>query len=197
MPSSVAMAAYPSSHIRPASVIRISSTTSVTPGRVIMGSVTIVASLASTRPESISMEKPCANRKCSARPRGVLASFSRARRCSRLGRDAEDAEGLLRVRTIWSHDFGWLRGEQLDLVVYFLPIRRTTLAWGEKFRRPRPVQGGRGRPGGRHPAAARQNGERPAPHYVREPRLSCWRFCGCDETFPLRLRGGLQPAGAL
>jgi hypothetical protein len=47
-------AAYPSSDIRPAFVMRISSTTSVTPGRAVMGAVTIVASLASTRLESIS-----------------------------------------------------------------------------------------------------------------------------------------------
>jgi hypothetical protein len=74
----------------------MSSTTSVTPGRANMGSVTIVASLASTRMESISKENPRAKMKCSVRPRGVSASCLRARRCSRLKRDAEHVEGLLR-----------------------------------------------------------------------------------------------------
>jgi hypothetical protein len=43
---------------------------SVTPGRGVIGSVKTIASLASTRLESISTEKPCARRKCSVRPRG-------------------------------------------------------------------------------------------------------------------------------
>jgi hypothetical protein len=78
-----------------------------TPRGAIMGSVTTIASLASTRLESISTEKPCAKRKCSVRPRGVPASFLRARRCSRLKRHAEDVEALLRqVGTIRSARVG-------------------------------------------------------------------------------------------
>jgi hypothetical protein len=88
------MAAYPSSRVRPASVMRIRSTMIVTPRGSLMGSVTTVASSACTRPESISTEKPCAISKCSGRPRGVPASFSSARRCSRLTRHAEYVEGL-------------------------------------------------------------------------------------------------------
>jgi hypothetical protein len=80
---------------RPASVMRIRSTISVAPRCAIAGSVTTVASFASTRLESISAEKQRDKRKCSVRPLGH-ASISSARRCSRLKRDAEDVEGLLR-----------------------------------------------------------------------------------------------------
>jgi hypothetical protein len=91
------MAAYPLSDIRPASAAQIRSTISVVPRCVPMGSITTIASLASTRLESISMEKPRAERNCSVRPRGAWASISRARRCSRPKRDAEEVE-VRRVR---------------------------------------------------------------------------------------------------
>src|SRR5262249_24442172 len=68
----------------------ICSTMIVTPRRAILASVTTVASWACTRPESISTEKPCAKSKCTVRPRGVPASFLRARRCSRLKPPTED-----------------------------------------------------------------------------------------------------------
>jgi hypothetical protein len=63
------MAAYPSSDLRPASVMWIRSTVSVAP-RYSIGSVATVASLASTRLESISVEKPRDKRNCSVRPLG-------------------------------------------------------------------------------------------------------------------------------
>src|SRR5215831_11060626 len=85
----------PSIALRPAFVMRIRSTMIVRPRRALIGSVTTVASSASTRPESISTENPYATSNCSVRPRGAPASFFRARRCSRLKRYTEDVECFL------------------------------------------------------------------------------------------------------
>jgi hypothetical protein len=140
-------AAYPSSGIRPASVMRISSTMSVTPGRPVMGSVTTVASLASTRLESISTEKPCAKRKLlgqTARGTGKLFEGSAlfATETTRRGCRRPLASGSDHTITESWLPPSWLAPRGGAISVHSSSTGHTALDSRREFERPRPSESG-------------------------------------------------------